>query len=221
MVRSLSKILILAGVMMSVAGIARAAQSFKELTTPPFDTADAQNVRIWIPVERPNACQLTIRIFDSTGAVVRHLFDNLVGAGYYNFYWDKRDDTGAQVAPGRYKYAAENCGKKEEGAVMAAYSKWERLCRVVGAADGDSSAVDIEILADSASVSIYVYTIRDLLVDSVATDSIMYKGTHRFRWNSEEMIGATGRRVKASPGNYKALITVGDYVCQKFFKRRP
>ncbi|MCK4460769.1 MAG: hypothetical protein KAW46_03140, partial [candidate division Zixibacteria bacterium] len=67
-------------------------QSFGEITTPPFDTVDAERVRIWLPIERGGRCRVRINILDSLNHVVRRLVDRPLTSGYYNFYWNKKDN---------------------------------------------------------------------------------------------------------------------------------
>jgi flagellar hook assembly protein FlgD len=79
-------------------------QTYADLTTPPADSAEAERVRIWVPIQRQSRCRLTIDILNDSNRVIRHLVDRLISEGYYNFYWDKKDDSGMIVKPGAYAY---------------------------------------------------------------------------------------------------------------------
>jgi flagellar hook assembly protein FlgD len=217
--KKVSLILVVISAVM-IPGSASAAQSMKQLMTRPLDTLEAERVRIWIPVERRNACQLTVNISDSSGDVIRHLVDQLVGYGYYNFYWDKKNDNGEFVEPGEYAYASENCGKKRSGVVRAEFKKWERLCRILPMDSSDSASIRFELLADSANVSIKVYNARELLVDSAFTDSLMNRGLHMFSWRATNMMGLGGRTVQAVGGKYLVHLSIGDYTRQETIWRR-
>ena len=47
---------------------------------------------------------VTIRIFNMTGQVVKTIFDEHHSAGYYSILWNGRDDSGKNVASGVYFY---------------------------------------------------------------------------------------------------------------------
>ena len=169
---------------------------------PPSDSAEAERVRIWVPIYRQSRCRLTIDILDDSDKVVRRLVDRLMGRGFHNFYWDKKDDTGAFVPPGVYKYVIKDCGHKKYGQVTAAYKEWERLSRVVPPVRPGSARFGLKLERDSAPVTILVLNRRGVVVDSAVVDSRMAAGSHEWEWRP-------GRRLPR--GNYKAEIRVGDY----------
>ncbi len=173
-----------------------------DITKPPEDPDDAENLRIWIPIEKNSSCRVMIDILDQKGKIVRQLVNKLLGKGYYNFYWDKRDDEGEFVKPGEYKFKAEGCHVNREGDVKVVYKKWERKCRIGLIDDKKSNQLFIELKEDSAVVSIDIFKFNGELVDKPIIDSLMNKGYHIFIWQPEEHI-LTGR--------YKAKVMVGDY----------
>ena len=101
---------------------ATAGQTLKEIMTAPADSADRENLRIWVPVERRSKCKLTVDILDNDNQVIRHLVDILAGPGYYNFYWDKKTDSGAFVDSGAYRSQIDDCGKKKREQLQVSYS---------------------------------------------------------------------------------------------------
>ncbi len=179
------------------------AKTWKELTTPPEDTVEAANRRIWVPVERKNRCRVTIDIFDQKGEKIRTLFDALLGEGYFNFWWDKRDDSLHLVEPGIYDYkVVDLCAKERTGTVIAAYREWERRCRMEVLENKYPRGVILELLEDSAIVSARVLKFNGGPADVPFVDSLMNRGIHRLEWNPPPSV---------LPGRYKMMVTVGDY----------
>jgi hypothetical protein len=50
----------------------------------------------------PKACDVALRVFNATGAVVRTLYAPGARPGYYEFVWDGRDNRGRAVGSGLY-----------------------------------------------------------------------------------------------------------------------
>ena len=172
------------------------------LTTPPEDPDDAENLRIWFPIEKNSTCRVMIDILDQKGKIVRQLVNKMLGKGYHNFYWDKRDDEGKYVEPGQYKFRTEGCNVNRVGEVKVVYKKWERNSRIGLINDRKATQLFIELKKDSALVSIDIYKFDGVLVDKPIIDSIMNKGYHVFIWQPEKHILV---------GRYKAKVIVGDY----------
>lgn len=173
------------------------------LSRPPQDSAEAEAVRIWLPVERSNHCRVTIEIHDRKGDLVRSLLDQLLGPGYYNFYWDKKDDSGRYVTPGRYRYRVNNCGKHDGGILTARYHPDERRLIVHDNHRDSSGTVCYEILDDTVFASMVVYSLRGHVMDTLFVDSLLTRGEREVRWQPS-------RRV--SPGLYRLEITAGAFV---------
>jgi hypothetical protein len=55
-----------------------------------------------ISYQLPKASEVSLKIYDATGRVVRTLVSERKQAGYYDVYWDGRDDDGAEVTSGLY-----------------------------------------------------------------------------------------------------------------------
>ncbi len=187
-------------------------QSFADMTTPPVDSAEAERVRIWLPIERESRCRVIIDILNDSNQVVRHLADRLMPRGYYNFYWDKRDDSGEFVKAGTYVYLVNDCGRKNYGQVAAEFKRWEKASRAYPPEEMWSPKIRFELLEDSALVSIHVYNRRDRLADSPVVDSLMNKGKYEFNWTPAETVPR---------GVYKLQLTIGDFTHHIEISYRP
>ena len=180
------------------------AQTSSEMSTPPPDSAEAERVRIWVPVETKSRCRIRINIMDSTGDTVRHLIDFLPKPGYYNFYWDKRDDFGQYVPPGTYPYVIEDCGKhKRQRKVEARYSRWELASTIAPPDSAYPFRIEFELHEDSVRCSLRYFLHNGRQLDSAFVDSLLNKGAHKFDWNFIRKI----RR-----GNYIIKLMIGDYL---------
>lgn len=178
-------------------------QSVRELMIVPPDSAEAERVRIWVPQERSNRCRVTVDILDRAGQVVRHLVNSLLYQDYYNFYWDKKDDSGRYVDSGVYRYVVSRCGGSKNGNVEARFKKWEVLSRITPFDTARAGRVDIDLLADSALVSIEIKFRTGKLADAPITDSLFMAGSHRFDWTPAPL---------TRPGRYWMTVRVGDFV---------
>ncbi len=174
MYNSCMKILLLvAVVLLSTFSPVAAGQTLKEIMTPPADSADRENLRIWVPVERGSRCRLTVDILDDSNRVVRHLVNYLAGRGYHNYYWDKKDDSGAFVDSGSYTYLVDNCGKKKRGQIQVSFSG------VIIEVESALGIFAAEFQGDSMSLSIEQWSIKDSLV-STLTYKNLRTGFHKF-----------------------------------------
>ncbi len=173
----------------------------KDFTIPPVDPAEAQRVRIWVPVER-QVCQTSVDIMDSTGFAVRHFIHEQLKPGYYNFYWDKKDDSGQFVPAGQYQYRISTCGKVDARFVTAEYARGELACSVEPAESYSSPAFHIDVHNDSTSISLEIYNRRGKLVTMPFKDSVFSTGSFDYVWKPDSTV---------RPGVYKFIITVGDF----------
>ena len=178
-------------------------QTWRDLTTPPEDTIEAANTRIWLPIDHKSRCRVTIDISDSTGTKVRTLFDALLGEGYYNFWWNKLNDSMAFVPPGEYDYkVVDQCGGKREGKLTAAYRQWERKCKMQLMTEKNLTGVLLQLIEDSALVSAVVNTFDGEVRDRPFSDTLLNSGDHKLLWDPPDSL---------PPGRYKMTVTVGDY----------
>ena len=95
-------------------------RAFTELRLTPADLIPKQTVLLanypnpfnpetWLPYQLANSAEVTIRIYSSTGQLVRHLDLGFQQAGYYvgksrAAYWDGRNNLGERLASGIYFY---------------------------------------------------------------------------------------------------------------------
>ncbi len=165
-------LIIVTALLLSAIQPAAAGQTLKEIMTPPADSADRENLRIWVPVERGSRCRLTVDILDDSNKVVRHLVNLLAGRGYHNFYWDKKDDSGWFVDSGTYRYQIDDCGDKKSGQIKVAY----RGIRIeIRTALGLFAQ---EIQAKSTNLRIEWLSVTDSLLSTVL-DTTLIDGHHK------------------------------------------
>jgi hypothetical protein len=196
-------------IMIMTAGSTMARGDLASLTTPPADTADAERVRIWVGAERANSCRLTIDIYNTAGGPVRSLIDEVLAGGYYNFYWDKRDDSGKFVPPGDYVYRLNDCGKRKGGNLEVVYRSGERAVSFTDSAAADTGVVCFLIHNDSLPISIGVYR-GTRRIDTPVQDSSFSAGPHTFIWQPSGSV---------RPGRYRIEIAIGDFIHALDFRR--
>jgi hypothetical protein len=107
--------------------------------------------------------------------------DRLLSGGYYNFYWNKRDDSSRFVRPGHYKYAVDDCGDRSFGELEVLFHPWE-LASKVDRVDSISDKVWLTLEGDSALVSITITNRRGRFIVQSMVDSLMAPGHHELRW---------------------------------------
>jgi hypothetical protein len=184
----------------------------RSITEPPLDAEDAQRVRIWIGLERVQTCRTTCVIVDMAGDTVRHLFSTPLSPGYYNVYWDKKDDSDRWVEPGKYRYFLHDCMWDKSGTLQAVYKQWERRSTMAVVQDKDRTQyIRLELLDDSARVTL-AFLDRD--GDTAAApirDSIMSAGVHEIRPDSTSGL---------KRGKYEVRLRVGDFVHDGEFRYR-
>ena len=178
-------LIIVSALLLSAIQPAAAGQTLKEIMTPPADSADRENLRIWVPVERGSRCRLTVDILDDSNKVVRHLVDLLAGRGYHNFYWDKRDDSGWFVDSGTYRYQIDDCGQKKQGEINVGYSG------VIVEIQFLLEQFSAEIRRDSARLIINDLRTSDSLISKII-DTTLKAGFHRINLSSFEILITKG-----------------------------
>jgi flagellar hook assembly protein FlgD len=185
-------------------------QTLKEKMTAPRDSVERENVRIWVSVERPNPCRLTVNILDSNHNVIRHMIDFPAPGGYHNFYWNKKDDSDRFVAPGVYNVEIDDCGNKKTARVKAEYKKWERESRVEF--EKDTSGFVLELMEDSADVRVEWFNIKLKLLARLYLEDEMKKGTYYFNWTGDH----DGKKIVLVPqfrhGFYIQQVKVGEFI---------
>jgi flagellar hook assembly protein FlgD len=66
-------------------------------------------VRYSVPV----AGQVSLRVCDVSGRLVRRLVEGEVPAGLHAVFWDGKDDAGRDALPGVYFYGLETAGQSQ------------------------------------------------------------------------------------------------------------
>ena len=162
------------------------AQSFRDVSRIPPDSMNAETMRIWIPVTMRQA-MVTVTLFDGNEKLVRNLLKASMIKGYYNIYWDKKDDSGNFVEPGDYFYALNIAGQIERKPISVAYQPGEN-CVNIRTANADSMRVDFSIDCAETPVSFELYDIRDRLKDIPIKDSVFTKGRHSWQWQPSDSV---------------------------------
>lgn len=63
------------------------------------------NPETTIKYQLPNATDVTLKIYNNSGKLVKKLVNTKQAAGYHTVLWDGKDDYGCQVASGMYLYS--------------------------------------------------------------------------------------------------------------------
>lgn len=164
----------------------KAEQNWKELTTRPDDTLEAERVRIWYPYERSGPCLIQVNLFDKRANLIRHLAERRLAKGYYNLYWDKRDDSGRYVPEGDYRYEVRACGRRDRsGMITAVFARGELAGRILESSVVKAEQVRFELDEDSLRISVTINNFRGKVLDTPFSDSLMNAGTHEFVWKPE------------------------------------
>lgn len=80
---------------------------------PGASTAEGRSLRVAISTEK--ATQAVVTVFDSTGVLVRHLYQGPVDPGEHYLDWDGKSDQGLSVPAGDYNVVLDLGGKKMSG----------------------------------------------------------------------------------------------------------
>lgn len=205
------KSVLLVIVLFLLVGHAASAQTvYREIQRPPYDTAEARAMRIWVPVEIDGRHMVKVEMIDDSNKVVRTLVNRLLSRGYVNYYWDKRDDSSQLVRPGRYVCKISVGSQVKYREMFVEFNYWEERSHVVWPDELRSETVKFRLDEDSSVVSIRVMSQLGKLVDSAVVDSVMSAGVHEWQWTPG------GQPVR---GRYHIELQVGDYVHQTFMYR--
>ena len=180
---------------------------WKKLSRPPADTSDAQNLRIWFAPQHDGNCRFSISVVDGSRMLKRHIIERMLTRGYYNLYWDKRDDSGRLVEPGKYRYIVTSaCSQQSEGTLTVSYKKWERALRLAADTTSDTAAVVLRVDSAKIKITLRVLTPDSVLVGTLCSDSVFAIGRHRLVWAPREQLAL---------GDYVVRMTAGDYVTEE------
>ncbi|RKX26354.1 MAG: hypothetical protein DRP45_03750 [Candidatus Zixiibacteriota bacterium] len=159
-----------------------AGGDWNELKNRPRDSAKAENVRVWLAQESNNPCQMTVDIFDSDSNLVRHLVDDQIDYGYYNLYWDCKDDSGKYVTRGQYFYETNDCGGNRSGELFMAYSKGETTSSLDIDNWSETGEINFVLQSDSSVVSLDICNTQGTTLKALLKDSVMLAGDYAIDW---------------------------------------
>lgn len=190
------------------------AESFKELQVIPKDSLNAETMKIWIPVES-DVCQVTVKILDKENNLVRMLVDRRVRQGYYNIFWDKKDDSGEFVDAGEYKVALISCNYRKISQIYVSYQNGENSVYFDLDDSKNPPGLHCKILVDSITATVVVLNRRGLLVTELVSDTLCVKKSKPyFSWSPG---------LNMPSGDYMYKVKVNDFIhyIDFTYKRKP
>ena len=188
-------------------------QTIRELTRMPKDTADAERLRLWIPLEHTTSCRVVIDVLGRRGQPIRNLVNRLMKNGYFNFYWDKRDTQGNLVAPGTYTVRVRDCGNEYYRTVEVAYRLWEAETDLNFSNSRGTPELIYRCTVDSLPITIKLTTATGTEVATLMADSAFATGRYRLPVETS---------IRLANGKYLARLFVDDeFVREVEFWYRP
>lgn len=200
------------GISSSMAAGALSKKEWERLSRPPSDSIQARDTRIWFSSQASGSCRTKIEIVDSGGQSVRHITDQMLGKGYYNLYWDKKDDSGRFAPSGLYYYRISSaCAPEMKRKLWVSYLPFERVVRMsVDTADMEATAL-ISVDTPKVRLSLDVFRTDGYHIDSLCPDTVLTQGVHRIVW--KPMLGA-------SLGEYYLRMKVDRYSAEEKIRLR-
>ncbi len=181
------------------------AASFYELKAIPYDSANAANMKIWFPV-KATQCQVSIRILDKNNKHVRQLIKQVVKNGYYNIYWDKKDDSGKFVEEGNYKTAIISCDYKRLEPISVHYADGEKAVLLSAGDDSRNPSLQLSLLQDSLHVSLDIVNNRMNHTATIFKDSLFVGEKHSITWVPKTIIPTGKYYYKLKVNDFEYLI---------------
>jgi hypothetical protein len=170
-------------------------------SVPPLDTSEAKRVRIWIPQEQKLPCRVVVDIITPVGVVVRRLIDETLKEGYYNYYWDKRDDSGRYVPAGGYAALINNCGSVRKRPLEAVYRLFEDAVELTVVDTARPAVAVLTLTDDSLLVRLGLSTRTGADFGTVVEDTVLSAGRHEI---------SLGSCRAAAPGKYLLDLYIND-----------
>ncbi len=186
--------------LLSIAGPAR-SQTVEGLQLRPSDSAEADRLRVWAAAENTQNCRMKIVIYDDSNRVVRNLIEFLASPGYYNFYWDKRDDSGARVPSGKYRAKVDYCLKVDYENLTVQYSAWEKQSELLPMDSAHPFSVGLKLDGGATPIVAELLDLKGRPVDVMVKDTIVGEGTHWFTYQPP---------IPHKRGNYMIRVKAGD-----------
>jgi len=184
-----------------------------EIMVIPTDTAAAQDLRIWVPIEKGQRTEIKIDIFDSKHRLVRQFFDWKLPMGYHNFYWDKINDSGNFVSEGQYQYRITYpYGQSLRTDILKVYYKdGERDFQFKLISDVNAPGVSIKCLNDSSILTLEILDKREKQLKAFFKDSIFTLGEHSFLIKPEDSL---------MRGQFFFKMTSKDFIYKREFQNK-
>lgn len=184
----LNLILIVAGSLL-ICGVTihstQAQTELSKMSVAPEDSVQAENLRVWLAQEETVVCRFEVKIFDMDGNMVRLMLNRLMSPGYYNLYWDRRDDSGRWVPEGDYVYTTNGCGGNRRGRLKVEYKPGERNARLL--IDNYARTGEVGFLVvDSTEVTFQLCNYRGTPFMTVYRDTLLPPGVYRRTWVPDE-----------------------------------
>jgi hypothetical protein len=185
---------------------------WERLSRPPLDSTQARDTRIWFSSLSAGSCRIKIEIEDTAGKTVRHITDEMIGKGYYNLYWDKKNDSGVFVPKGLYYYRVwSGCAPELKRKLWVSYLPFERVVRLtVDTADLEAAAL-ISVDTPKVRLSLDVFRTDGFHIDTLCPDTVLTYGVHRVVWRPTQ---------GASLGVYYLRMTVDQYIAEEKIRLR-
>ncbi|MBD3331366.1 hypothetical protein GF356_00830 [candidate division GN15 bacterium] len=177
----------------------------RDLQTPPADPDEAERLRIWIPATKNTRCRMTIEIRDGRNQPVRELVNELISPGYYNYYWDKKDDSGQWADTGRYLAVADICGDKRYSDVYVEYVPGERAIQTEAVGGENRDTLVYRVATDSTPVRIGIYDLGGKAMAEAVVDTMLPAGEYRLSLQPEWVVPKVETR-------YEIRLLVREYV---------
>lgn len=176
-------------------------KSFSDLQVIPRDSTNAEKMKIWIPVKN-SFCDVKVNILDDQNTPVRHLLERKISNGYYNIFWDKKDDSGKFVPLGGYKVAVIACSYRKIQPIDVSYRDGENSVYYTVDDYNDKPSLTVQLLNDSVDTRLDIYNNRDIFIENLFNDSVWSGGEHRVNWSADKLM---------TSGNYFFKLTLSGY----------
>ncbi len=192
-------------VVLLTAGLSSAGtteQEWDQLCKYPQDSVEMKNLRIWLAQEHDSACTFEVVIVDSTDSLVRHFLDMDLRSGYFNLYWDKKDDSGRFVPPGNYRYKTNECGGNREGKLLVKYEKWETTSYLDVDDWTETNIIKYGLTEDSGRVKLEICDRRAVPMFTPVKDSIMPAGDYECLFRPNKFVNQKSFIIKLHVDDY-------------------
>lgn len=174
-------------------------QNYTELSQIPSDSINAEQMKIWIPVKTYQT-MVTVEITTNGRNIVRHLLRKTLPNGYYNIFWNKKDDSGRYVPEGTYLADIHAGPYRKQLPLKVRYRPGENACYYT--VIQNERKVELEIVADSVLATLQFYDSRDRLAEIVFKDSLLTRGKHVLNWVPSDTV---------YPGKFTGSLLIGEY----------